>query len=248
MKQLLLTLPLALALAGCSAAQQTAQDAGGAVKEAGAAAKDAATKAVNYAAPDTVPAKLSDAAAGNYSLEKTHAFLTAYISHGGLSQYKMDFTDIDAKLVFDPADASANSIAFTVNPMSIATHYPGDYKRGHANSGYESWDEHLGKDARYLNGVQFPAITFQSTGVNRTQDYKGKVTGDLAFLGMSKPVTFDVEYHGVGNKPWWGERDIVGFTAKATLNRNDFGMTQVPKSLGEDVKIYFSGEFLQDAE
>lgn len=244
MKQLILTLPLALVLAACGAAQ----DAGTAAQGAGAAVKEAAAKAVSYTAPDVLPAKLNEAAAGNYSLEKTHAFLSTYISHGGLSQYKMDFTDIDAKMSFDPSDASANSISFTVNPMSIATHYSGDYKRGHSKSGYETWDEHLAKDARYLNGVQFPAITFQSTKVKRTGDYTAEVTGDLAFLGMSKPASFDVEYHGVGNKPWWGERDIIGFTAKAKINRNDFGMTQVPKSLGEDVKIYFTGEFLQDAE
>ena len=70
----------------------------------------------------------------------------------------------------------------------------------------------------------------------------------MAFLGVTKPVTFDIEYHGVGNKPWWGERDIIGFSAKATINRNDFGMTKAPKSVGEDVKIYFTGEFLQDSE
>ena len=248
MKKIVLTLPLTLALAACGAAKQSATDVGDAAKDAGVATKAAAEKVVNYVAPDVLPQKLKEASAGNYSLEKNHAFLTTYISHGGLSQYKMDFTDMEAQIVFDPKDASANFISFSVNPLSITTHYPSDYKRGHANSGYESWDEHLAKDGRYLNGVEFPAITFQSTKVSRSGDYKGKVTGDMAFLGVTKPVTFDIEYHGVGNKPWWGERDIIGFSAKATINRNDFGMTKAPKSAGEDVKIYFTGEFLQDSE
>jgi len=248
MKKLVLTIPFVLVLAACGAAEQTAKDSGDALKDAGTATKAAATNVVNYAAPESLPEKLTEAATGHYSLEKTHAFLTTYVSHGGLSQYKMDFTDIDAKMVFDPNDASANSISFSVNPMSITTHYPGDYKRGHANSGYETWDEHLAKDGRYLNGAEFPSITFHSTNVKRTEDYKGKVTGEMTFLGISKPVTFDVEYHGVGNKPWWGERDIIGFSAKAKINRNDFGMTKAPKSVGEDVKVYFTGEFLQDAE
>lgn len=248
MRKLILSLPLAIALAACGAAEKTAQEAGNAVKDAGTATKEAAAKVVDYVAPDALPEKLTEAAAGNYSLEKTHAFLTTYVSHGGLSQYKMDFTNIDAKMMFDPNDASANTISFTVDPMSIVTHYPGDYKRGHSNTGYETWDEHLAKDARYLNGVEFPAITFQSTKVKRTGDYTGKVTGDITFLGVTKPVTFEVKYHGVGNKPWWGERDIIGFTAKAKFNRSDFGMTKAPKSIGEEAKIYFTGEFLQDAE
>lgn len=241
MKNFYLSTVLAVTLAACGDSQQT-------VEQAGTTIKDETSKVVSYLAPDTLPEKLSEAAAGNYSLEKTHAFLSTYVSHGGLSQYKMDFTDLDANMVFDPNDATANSISFTVNPMSIATHYPGNYKRGHANTGYETWDEHLAKDGRYLNAVEFPAITFQSTRVKRTDDYKGQVTGDITFLGITKPVTFEVEYHGVGNKPWWGERDIIGFTAKAQINRNDFGMTKAPKSIGKDVKIYFTGEFLQDAE
>lgn len=241
MKKTIFTIPLILSLAACGAAEQT-------ITDTGKASVDAAKKVAEYVSPDTLPSKFIDAATGNYSLEKNHAFLTTYISHGGLSQYKMDFTDIDAKMVFDPTNANANSISFTVNPMSITTHYPGDYKRGHANSGYQTWDEHLAKDGRYLNGVEFPSITFQSTKIKRAADYKGEVTGEMTLLGVKKVVTFDVEYHGVGNKPWWGERDILGFTAKAIINRNDFGMTKAPKSTGEEVKIYFTGEFLQDAE
>ncbi len=240
MKKLILTLPLALALLACSAAEST-------TKDATASAQDAATKVVSYVAPSDLPEKLAEADAGNYSLDKAHAFLTTYISHGGLSKYKMDFTDIDAKMAFDPNDASATSISFTVNPLSITTHYPGDYKRGHAKTPYATWDEHLAKDARYLNGDQFPAITFTSTSVKRTSDYEAEVTGDLAFLGVTKPVTFEVEYNGVGNKPWFGERDIIGFNAKAKIKREDFGMTKAPKSIGNTVKIEFTGEFLQDA-
>jgi len=242
MNKLVLSIPFAIVLAACGAAEQTTKEAGTAITEA------ATEKVAKYVAPDVLPEKLTEAAAGNYSLEKTHAFLTTYVSHGGLSQYKMDFTDIDAKIKFDPNDPSASSIQFMVNPMGVTTNYPGDYKSGHANSGYDSWDEHLAKDGRYLNSAEFPEITFQSANATRTGDYTGKVSGDLSFLGVTKPVTFEVEYHGVGNKPWWGERDIIGFSAKATVNRNDFGMTEAPKSIGEDVKIYFTGEFLQDAE
>lgn len=47
---------------------------------------------------------LVDVAAANYSLEKTHAFMTVKIGHnGGISQYRISLTDFDADLAFDPA-------------------------------------------------------------------------------------------------------------------------------------------------
>lgn len=255
MKKLILTLPFALALAACGAAEQTVKDAGDAVSDAGAktaevmkdagdATKDAAGKVADYVA-DKMPGKLKDAAAGTYSVEKTHAFLTASVSHGGLSDYRMDFTDFDATMTFDPSDASKTSIEFSVNPASVATHYSGNYKAGHANSGYETWDEQLSRDAKFFNSDNFPKAIFKSNKVRRTGPYSAKVKGDLTFLGMSKPVTFDVTYNGVGNKPWYGEMDLIGFNADATISRSEFGLTAMKGGIGDEVTISFSGEFLQ---
>ncbi len=255
MKKLILTLPFALSLAACGAAEKTVNEAGNAVadagaktveaaKDAGAATKKAAGEMVDYVA-DQLPSKLKDAAKGTYALEKTHAFLTASVSHGGLSDYRMDFTDIDATMNFDPDDASATSIEFSVNPASVVTHYPGDYKAGHGDSGFETWDEQLSRDAKFFNTDNFPEATFKSTKVRRTGPYSAKVTGDLTFLGVTKPVTFDVTYNGVGNKPWYGEMDLIGFNADATISRSEFGLTAMKGGIGEQVEISFSGEFLQ---
>ncbi len=255
MKKLILTVPFALALMACGAAEQTVKDAGDAVanagaktveaaKDAGAATKEAASDMVDYVA-DKLPGKLEGAAKGTYAIEKTHAFLTASVSHGGLSDYRMDFTDFDATMVFDPNDASATSIEFSVNPASVKTHYSGDYKAGHANSGFETWDEQLSRDAKFFNSDSFPKATFKSTKVRRTGPYSAKVKGDLTFLGVSKPVTFDVTYNGVGNKPWYGEMDLIGFNADATISRSEFGLTAMKGGIGDEVEISFSGEFLQ---
>ncbi len=40
---------------------------------------------------------------------------------------------------------------------------------------------------------------------------------------MTKPVTLDVESLGGGKDPWGGERQ--GFSAKTTINRQEFGLT-----------------------
>ena len=194
-----------------------------------------------------LPEKLAGAAPGNYSLEKTHAFLTAYVGHAtGISDYRISLTDFDADLTFDPANPEASTLSVTINPMGVETNYPGDYKAGHADSPYESWNEDVSRSDRFMNGDAFPEITFTATELTRTGDYTGTMTGDLTLLGVTNPVTLNVTYNGTGNAPWYGERDLIGFDAETTINRSEWGMSAAIPIVTDEVKIEFSGEFLQD--
>ncbi|MEO0466869.1 MAG: YceI family protein [Pseudomonadota bacterium] len=190
---------------------------------------------------------LSEVNSGAYSLERTHAFLTWKVGHsGGISDYTVQFGDFGAELVFDSADPTASTLIATVNPASLIVNYPGDYKAGHADSGFETWAEDMARNERWLNADNFPEIMFTSTNVALTGADTGTVTGDLSFLGVSQPVTLDVTYNGNANAPWFGERDLIGFNATTTINRSDFGMTAAIPNISDAVTIEFSGEFLQD--
>lgn len=190
---------------------------------------------------------LADVAAGAYSLEKNHAFMAVTVGHnGGISQYRISFTEFDADLNFDPAAPESSSLSFSVNPMALETNYPSDYKAGHADSQWESWNEDVSRDAKWLNADAFPEITFVTTDITKTGDLRGTVTGDLTLLGVTKPVSLDVSYNGVANPPWFGERDVIGFTANTTVKRSEFGMAAYIPSISDDVTVEFSGEFLQD--
>lgn len=190
---------------------------------------------------------LAEVAAATYSLEKNHAFITVKVGHNaGISDYRISFTDFDGDLTFDPADPEGSSLNFSINPMAVETNYPGDYKAGHADSGWESWNEDVSRDAKWLNADAFPEITFTATDIARTGDLTGTVTGDLTLLGVTKPVTLDVTYNGVANPPWFGERDVIGFDASTTVQRSEFGMTAYIPNISDAVTVEFSGEFLQD--
>lgn len=225
-----------LALAACGSADDTAD------------IEAAETPPVETPAEsDTLHPKLQDVAAGSYSLEKNHAFLTIKVGHnGGITDYRISLIDFDADLTFDPADPESGSISLTINPMGVEANYPGDYKAGHADSQWESWNEDIARDAKWLNADAHPEITFVSTAVTRTDDLSGTVTGDLTLLGVTRPVTLDVTYNGVSNPPWFGERDVIGFNATTTLKRSDFGMGAYIPNIGDELSVEFSGEFLQD--
>lgn len=191
--------------------------------------------------------KLRDVSAATYSLERTHAFLSFEVGHNtGLSNYRVAFTDFTAALDFDPANPEAATLTASINPMAVESNYPGDYKEGHADSVFESWNEDISRDAKWLNADVHPSITFTSTGVTRTGDDTGTVTGDLTFLGQSHPVTLDVTFNGSANAPWFGERDLLGFNASTEIMRSEWGMGAYIPFVSDSVKIRFSGEFLQD--
>jgi len=211
------------------------------------AGTEPATVITSDAAGKITPIDLSEVSAGAYSLEKTHAFLTFKVGHsGGISQYRVNFTDFDAKLDFKPEDPTASTLIATINPLGVETNYPGDYKAGHADSQWSSWNEDVARDPKWLNADTNPEISFEATSTVMTSSNSGDVTGDLTFLGQTKPVTLSVTYNGFANAPWFGERDLIGFNAETVIKRSEWGMGAYLPAITDDVTVTFSGEFLKD--
>lgn len=225
-----------LVLAACSGADTDTSDA---VETETTETVEADTGAAAGEGP------LADVATATYSIEPTHAFLTATVMHNGLSEYTLSFTSFDGTLDFNAGDPASSSLDFTIDPTSVWVNYPGDYKAGHPDSPHDSWTEALAQDEGFMNAGAYPQITFTSTEVTRTGDTTGTVTGDLAFLGQTQPVTLDVTFNGVANVPWFGTRDIIGFDAVTTINRSEFGQDALQGMISDEVVVEFSGEFLQ---
>lgn len=175
------------------------------------------------------------AGSGNYELEKTHASLVWKVSHNGLSNYTARFTDFDATLDFNPNDPTESKVTATINPLSVETDHPTN----------DSWDTTLGTGRNWLNGEVFPDIVFESTSVLKTGEFTGIINGNLTLLGISKPVAFKAKYNGTGNAPWFGTRDIIGFSAEGTLKRSDFGMTHLLPNIGDEVTFIIEAEFVE---
>lgn len=230
--RLLLISASALMLAACS---ETTPAAPAATEPAAApaAATAASTAPVEYGAT------------GTYAIDPAHTSVTWRVNHFGLSKYTGRFKTVDATLQFNSEDPAANSITVTIDPRSVETDYPADYKAGHADSPYASWNEDLGRNANWLNADAFPQITFVSTSATKETASTGKVTGDLTFLGVTKPVTLDVTYNGKANFPWAPEADKIGFSAKTVLKRSDFGNATYAPNIGDEVEVIIETEFQQ---
>ncbi len=72
----------------------------------------------------------------------------------------------------------------------------------------------------------------------------GTMAGNLTLRGVTKPVTFDVTFNGVGKDPLPPFRTIAGFSATTKIKRSDFGSDFLNNGIiGDEVTINIDAEF-----
>lgn len=184
------------------------------------------------AAPLLAQAAPIDLPAGAYALDKTHASVTWRISHLGLSYYTARFVSFDSTVTLDPKDPTRSSVMFTIDPKSVRTDYPFPEK--------ENFDQVIA--SKFLLGDKHPEIRFQSTALQATGAKTGKLKGNMTMAGVTKPVTFDVTLNGAMMHPML-KVPVLGFSAKGSLKRSDFGLTELQGVLGDTIEIAIEAEY-----
>ena len=175
--------------------------------------------------------------AGEYELDKATSSLTWKVSHYGLSKYTARFAQIDASIYLNPVSLERSKIMAAVSPLSVTTDYP--YKRE------KDFDHELAYDQKWFNAKKYNSIKFSSRKIVITGNKTGKLHGTLLMLGKKRPLTLDVTFnkalikHPVHSKP------AMGFSAKATLKRSDWGMDHMIPNIGNDVDIIIEAEFVK---
>jgi polyisoprenoid-binding protein YceI len=187
------------------------------------------------AQPVIVPTPLPAMPVGVYELDKSHASLIWKVSHLGLSNYAARFTDFDAKLTLDPKDPTKSSVAVTVNPASVKTDYP--------NAVEKDFDKVLAEGAEWFNTSKFPKIEFVSTALERTGEKTGRMTGNLTFLGVTKPVVLEVTFNNAMAKMPFSGKPTVGFSASGSIKRSEWGMATYIPTIGDEVQLLIEAEF-----
>lgn len=90
------------------------------------------------------------------------------------------------------------------------------------DTGSADRDGHL-KGSDFFKTDEFPAMTFRSTAAQALGGDDYRITGDLSILGVTKPLTIDLEFNGAATDPFGNER--VGFEGKTEILRSDWGLT-----------------------
>lgn len=174
---------------------------------------------------------------GSYEIDKAHTSLVFRVSHLGFSTYTGRFTRLDAKLEFDPARLAASNVNVTIDPGSI--------QADNAPSGF--LDSLAGSD--WLDAARFPAMSFRSTNVEVTGKNTFRVHGDLTMHGVTKPVVLEASYNGGYASHPMEPRARVGFSARGSFKRSDFGVSygipapDTTMGVGDEVQVVLETEF-----
>lgn len=180
--------------------------------------------ALAFNAPSTA---LDGVPSGTYVIDPSHTSVNFGISHLGFSTYQGRFNTIAGNLEFDAKAPEKSSIVVTIDAASIDTN--------HAEL------EGKLKSADWFDTAKFPTATFTSTKVEKLSDSNGKIMGDLTLHGVTKPVTLDVTFNGAGNNPFANVPQL-GFSAKGSIKRSEFGIAQYLPAIGDEVSITIESE------
>jgi len=172
--------------------------------------------------------KLETLRAGQYTLDPMHSFIYWRIGHLDLSQIVGRFNSIEATLDFDPQDPTNLQLQGRIDPTSIDLN----------NTELET---ELQKSA-WFDSANHPAITFTSESTSINADSELLIIGSLKLRGVTRPVTVVAKFNG-GADNILTRKYTLGFTARASFQRSDFGMDSFAAFVGDEVEVELHGEF-----
>ena len=146
-------------------------------------------------------------AAGIWQIDPGHAEIAFIGRHFMLTKVRGRFTGMSGSIVVadDPAESAVD---IQIDTASV-------------HSGDQTRDDHL-RSGDFLDVEHYPTATFRSTQIT-WNGATGTLTGNLAIKDVSRLITLDVDYLGSVRDPWGGDRAV--FSARGTLNREDWGLT-----------------------
>jgi polyisoprenoid-binding protein YceI len=170
-----------------------------------------------------------------YQIDPRHSSAGFGVTHLMISTVRGEFHGVTGTVIVDDSDVSKSSVNVTIDATTVDTREP-------------DRDKHLKSEA-FFDVAKYPAITFQSTKVERNNDGSLKVTGDLTIRGVTKSAVLTATLPKPAIKDPWGlQRTAVSASTK--INRQEFGVAWNQKLdsggvvVGDDVNVTLDIEMI----
>ena len=144
-----------------------------------------------------------------WTIDPAHTEVGFSVKHLMISTVRGRFADVRGTIRLDGDDLTQASVEAEIATASIDTRQ-------------EQRDAHL-RSPDFFEVEKYPTITFRSTSVERIQNDRYRITGDLTIRDVTREVVLEGTDEGRGRDPWGGDR--LGFSAATTIDRRDFGLT-----------------------
>lgn len=164
-----------------------------------------------------------------WTVDPVHSQVQFKVKHLAIATVSGTFKIFEGEVLSEGDNFNHANIHFNIDANSLDT---GNTER----------DGHL-KAPEFFDTGRFSDITFNGT-LN-----DDKLTGELTIRDVTRNVTLDAEFGGVGKGRFGDTR--AGFEVSGKINRKDFGLTWSLLTetgglvVGEEVKLHFDIELQQ---
>jgi polyisoprenoid-binding protein YceI len=173
------------------------------------------------------------AAPESYHYDPVHSQILFSIDHDGFSRPFGRLRMAQGWLRFDQTNWSQSSTELDIDMNSL-------------DMGDGAWNAAVCKSS-LLDCKQYGTAHFVSTSVEQKDATHGVLHGTLTLHGVSKPMDIPFRVNRVGNTIY-GMHTIAGFSATASLDRTDFGITAFSNSIGHNVVVWLELEAIRDSQ
>ena len=168
-------------------------------------------------------------AQSTWKSDKSHSKIGFSITHLMISEVEGSFGDFD---ITATASDTFENAEFSVEIQTASIDTDNERRDGHL------------KSADFFDAKKFPAISFKSTGYEKTGDKTFTLTGDLTMHGVTKPITLEGKVNGIITDQR-SNKLKAGLKLTGTVNRLEFGVGGDTPTLGDDVEMTINLEMAQ---
>jgi polyisoprenoid-binding protein YceI len=153
-----------------------------------------------------VAATVPTQARSSWQIDPSQTHVLFWVDAIGLPRTTGEFKSFEGRIDLDFDRPSRSRADFRVAAKSVDVNSP-------------TLDDYLRSEV-FFDVARFPDMRFVSTSVEKRDEHHAQVTGDLTMLGVTRPISLDVEVA----RELAGIDQRVGFKATGVVNRLDFGM------------------------
>ena len=169
-----------------------------------------------------------------FRIDPVHTQVLVSVDHDGYSHPVGRMKVKAGWIAFDEDDWSTAKVVADVDAASM-------------DFGDTDWNDAVtGK--RFLDAQKFPLAHFESTSVIKADAQHGTVRGNLTLRGATREIAIPFTLNRIGATIFSGLQTLAGFSAQATLDRTQFGITAFPKAVGTQVQLRLEVEAILDQD
>lgn len=145
----------------------------------------------------------------SWNIDTSHSGINFAVRHMVVSKVRGRFAKFTGSIELDESDLTRSTLEAKIDAASIDTGTP-------------ERDVHL-RSADFFDTEAFPTLLYRGRRIEALSGDRYRVIGDLTIRDVTREVPLDVEYGGRATDPWGNER--AGFSARASLDRKEFGLS-----------------------